>query len=83
LDIEKKSNKIKVKTALKDFENGLKYIEDELLEKIFENIKRNFEDIKSLALEIAGDIKNRKRIALLFFITASRFLNIRICLKDF
>ena len=62
-------DKDKVKTKLDFFENGLKLIESDFLKKIYEVIKRNFEDIKDLALEIAGDIKkiNKKVAAFVYF----------------
>ena len=64
LEIEKE----KVKTKLDFFENGLKFVESEFLEKIFDVIKRNFEDIKELGLEIATDIKkNNKKIAVCIY----------------
>ena len=63
MEIEKN----KIKTKLDFFENGLKFVRTEFLENIFEVIKRNFEDIKELSLEVAGDVKNRKNIAVLVY----------------
>jgi hypothetical protein len=63
IEIEKNS----VKTELEFFKRGLKFVENEFLVSIFEVIKRNFEEIKEFALEVAGDVKNRKNIAVLVY----------------
>jgi hypothetical protein len=63
--MEYDDKKRKIKTEIKSFENGLKKLKNEFLERILKNLTDNFDDIKDLMLSLVD--KNKRNFAVCVF----------------